>query len=111
MLLAGAAVHRELYTRIAARIGEGLSCLGDELPVVTCRVEGQLQHPESVTISHFTIGDWRTERIVGIATHTNDNLANATLRVGNTVRVLPRKSLVVMLVASEQIVAIAWLLP
>lgn len=75
-------------TRLCAGVCEGLTCDGYKLPIVTCRVQCQLQYTIGATIADFAVGSRSSEGVKRFATRTDDELAETFLQVQIAVGVL-----------------------
>jgi hypothetical protein len=89
-----------------ARIAEGLAFFGNELPSVTVRRKGDLEHAVSVRVAHFAVGYRKPQGIVAPAARPDHDLANAMLRVGDAVGILRSEPLVGVLVSDEHQVCV-----
>src|SRR5215208_6236660 len=85
----------------ATRVREALAGLWDELPLVARGVQGQLQDAIAVAVADLAVGPGRAEAVVARAAGADDELPDASTRIGLSRRVLRRKPLVVVLVARE----------
>src|SRR5215212_9106057 len=83
---------------VAAGVRESLPRLRDELPVVACRSQAQLQDAEGVRVPNFGAGAGR--RRVALAAGPDDELTNAGRR-SDTAGVHLRPALVVVIVAVQ----------
>src|SRR5579862_4964909 len=93
--------------RAAAGIMKAFSGLRHKLPVVARRMQGQLQNSKRIGISDFAVRLWRAESSMRILAAASDNeFADAALGVRLSIRILRRKSLVVMIVSADNYVRI-----
>src|SRR5436190_1414472 len=101
VLWCGAVMRSSLATRVAAAVRERAARNRDELPVVTRRVQRQLEDTPRAVVADLTVRNGRSERVaVAHAAGASDDLTDP-VRVGAAARVLPREPLVVVLVAVE----------
>src|ERR1700752_2081987 len=85
----------------AAGIGEGLACFGNELPFVGAGLERELQNAKGGGIAHFAVGLGLAEGTMVLAARANDKFADAAFRVGNAIRSLRSKALVIVVVTAD----------
>src|SRR5450755_1965852 len=90
----------------AARIGEGLPCFGNELPIISIGMQCQLQDPECVRITDFAIRMRIAEGPLILTARASHKFADAPLGVGFAVGILESESLVVVVVSTNDDVGI-----
>src|ERR671931_589520 len=81
-----------------APVRERVAGLRDELPAVARRQEDQLQHAEGFVVADLAVRDRRPEPTEVLPARADDELADASLRIGDSLRGLRCKPLVVVLV-------------
>src|SRR5262252_3207012 len=90
----------------AARVGEGLPFLGNELPVVTVGAKRQLQNAESCEVANLAVGLRRRKGPMTLSARAGDKLANAASRIAGAVRSLRREAFVVVVMTVDDHVGI-----
>ena len=88
-------------TPAVAGVRERSALRGDEPPVVTLGMEGELEYAVGVVVVDLAVGKWTPDLVVALATGAHHELADAALGVRLSARVLRREALVVVLVAGE----------
>jgi len=84
-------------TRLCAGVRESLSGNWYELPIVTCRMQSELNDTVSRTVSHFAIGRRRrVKRHWGFATRADDKFTNAMNQIHIPIGVLRGETLVIV---------------
>lgn len=89
------------HARSAARVCEGLARFGNELPVITSRMQRQLEHAVGIAISDLRVGQHSSKCVMARASCAYHKLADAVHRIEVTVGVLWRKALVIVLVTGK----------
>src|SRR5580704_12203019 len=88
--------------RPAARVGERLASLWDKFPIVARGTQGEFQNSERVRLSHFAVGFGTCETAVRVlASGTDHKLANASLKIKLSCRVLWGEALIVVVVSAD----------
>ncbi len=93
-------------TDTAARIGEGLPCFGNELPIVPVGLQRKFEDAKRGKVANFAVGFRRAERTVALSAGANDKFTDAAFGIGSTVRRLRSEALVVVIVAVDDDVGI-----
>src|SRR5215207_8455385 len=100
----GAAGRRRRWsgvTGLGPSVGEDPASLRHELPVVVVRTKRQLEDAEGVVVPDLAVRLDRSERVVTVAAHSDDELTDTVLRVGVAGGVHPSEALVNMVVTAE----------
>ena len=98
-----------LMTPCRSRIREVAPCDRDELPPVTCRIQGQLQDAERAIVAYFAVRDGRAlELTKTIPSSAHYELSDAPRRIGLAVRLLWRESLVDVVVSGQYDVCVVF---
>src|SRR3990172_8533862 len=84
-----------------ARVCERVARHRHEPPVVASRAERQLQDSERRPLAYLAVRGAAGEGVEALPTRADDELANAPGRIGDPVRVLRGKTLVVVVVADD----------
>src|SRR5215211_8315372 len=88
-------------TAVAPGVGKGLTRNGHELPLVTTRMEGQLQYSVGVNVAHLAVGFGRQKRVERVSPGTDDELPYPTFRIRLPFRRLGTEALIVVIVAIQ----------
>jgi len=83
----------------AARVGESLSALGDELPTVGGRMEGQLENPECIGVAYQAIRHDLHDGGVIRSAGAYDEFPDASGGISNSIGILRAEALVDVIVA------------
>src|ERR1700722_10343441 len=86
-------------TNPAARIDEGLACFGNKLPIVSARMQRELQDAETIRATDFAVRMRWTKRALIFAARAGNKFSDSALGVGLAVGILWSKSFVVVVVA------------
>ena len=85
----------------SAGVVEVLARFRKEFPCVTPRRKRQLDYAVSFEVPNFAVGHGKSQEVVTASAGSDDNLANAVLRIRAPIRVLRSEAFVRMFVPGE----------